>query len=84
MLVSVLLHVHKNHQVPRDREPRTATSAFTQLLSFDNVRETSKIIFPIGIECSLIILTALYATQADYYKTELKSCVKVPMDVKQQ
>ena len=32
-LVEVLLYVHRNRRFIRDREPRTATSTFTQLLS---------------------------------------------------
>ena len=32
-LGSVLLYVHTNRRLVRDREPRTATSTFTQLLS---------------------------------------------------
>ena len=31
----MLLYVHINHRLIRDGEPRTATSTFTQLLSFD-------------------------------------------------
>ena len=35
LVVKVLLYVHRNRRLIRDGEPRTSTSAFTQLLSSD-------------------------------------------------
>ena len=38
VVVEVLLYVHRNRRFIKGREPRTATSTFTQLLSFAEAR----------------------------------------------